>query len=169
MVTPLDWSARLRESRFRRKLVRSMSVAAALWGLAMGVLFGVPFVFGQLAEREKAASRHHAKAYREVKDMRDRVRLVQRYSDRARGALEMLKLSSDRLPDGITLTSWQYKRGENVRLSGEAEQPTQVYEFKNALVKSGVFADVRLTGPSASRGGKQRFDVDAVFEEKEEK
>ena len=141
--------------------------------LLMGVLFGVPFVYGQMTEHQKTLSKRHAKAYKEVKEMCDKVKLVQQYSDHARGSLEMLKAVSDRMPAGITLTSFSYKRGERLSVVGEAAQPTDVYEFKNALTEAAtedgekLFAAVTLTGPSQSRG-VHKFSIDGSFEVEEE-
>ena len=172
-VTPADWAELRTEARFTRKLVAFLAVAAAGWLLLMGVLFGVPFAYGQMTERQKTLSKRHAAAYRDVKEMRDKVKLVQQYSDHARGSLEMLKAVSDRLPEGITLTSFSYKRGERLSIVGEAARPTDVYAFKNALTEAEtedeekLFADVTLTGPSQSRG-VHKFTIEGSFEAAEE-
>ncbi len=184
-VTPSDWGELREEARFRKKLTAFLTVAAAGWALVMAVLFGGPIVYGQLAERQKMICRRHAKAFREVKEMRDKVKLVQQYSDHARGTLEMLKAVSDRMPEGVTLTSFNYKRGEKLSLVGEADQPTVVYDFKNALTEAAMvaegaeseggeesdverlFAEVALTGPSKSRNG-HRFSIECLFESAEE-
>ena len=86
---------------------------------------------------------------------------------------EMFKAVVDRMPEGITLTAFQYKRGANVHVTGEAEQPTDVYRFKESFDQitvddEPVFADVRMPGVSG-RGGKNKFDIDASFESEEEK
>ena len=110
------------------------------------------------------------------------MKLVQQYSDHARGSLEMLKAVSDRTPQGVTLTSYSYRRGERLSIAGEAAQPTDVYEFKNALANAEIvfddegeeqstdklFADVALTGPSQSRG-VHKFTIECRFEEEGEK
>ena len=172
-VTPQDWVELRTEARFTKKLMVFLAAAAAGWLLLMGVLFGVPFVYGQMTERQKGMSKRHATAYREVKEMRDKVKLVQQYSDHARGALEMLKAVSDRMPEGITLTSYSYRRGERLSIVGEAQQPTDVYEFKNALTEAAteddekLFADVTLTGPSQSRG-VHKFTIEGSFVAEEE-
>lgn len=193
-VTPADWTELREESRFRRKLAMALSVAAAGWALAMGVLFGGPVVYDRLAERQKTICRRHARAYREVKDMRDKVELVRQYSDHARGTLEMLKAVSDRMPEGVTLTSFNYKKGEKLSIVGEADQPTVVYDFKNALANAAIveekedaeeesggeqsaesgeqegeklFAVVTLTGPSRSRN-VHKFSIECLFESGEE-
>ena len=172
-VTPADWAELRTEARFTKKLIVFLAAAAAGWMLLMGVLFGVPFVYGQMTERQKTLSKRHAKAYKEVKEMCDKVKLVQQYSDHARGSLEMLKAVSDRMPAGITLTSFSYKRGERLSVVGEAAQPTDVYEFKNALTEAvtedgeKLFTAVTLTGPSQSRG-VHKFSIEGSFETEEE-
>ncbi|MCQ2391157.1 MAG: PilN domain-containing protein [Kiritimatiellae bacterium] len=180
-VTPEAWDTALKESRFKKRLVGSLSVAGGIWLLVMGVLWGVPCYFNWMTARQDAMSKAHKKAYTEVANMRARVRLVQRYSDHACGALEMLKAFSDRMPEGVTLSQLTYKRGEGVRISAEAVQPDNAYAFKDALAKTErerialdgeaaedeeserMFADVILSEVKQSRGGVNRFDIEAKF------
>ena len=186
-VTPEAWDMALKESRFRKRLVTGLAVAGGIWLLAMGVLWGVPCYFNWMTARQTAISKKHIAAYTDVFNMRARVRLVQRYSDHACGALEMLKAFSDRLPEGVTLTQLTYKRGEGIRVSAEAAQPTDAYAFKDALAKAErervasdgdeadddeegerMFADVILSEVKQSRGGVNKFDVEAKFEKEED-
>lgn len=168
-VTPFAWDQALKEARFKKRLTASLAVAGTIWALAMGALFGVPVYFGWQTDRVKAASKRQQRAYTEVRDMRDRVKLVQRYSDHARGALETLKLFSDLMPEGVLLTQFQYRRGESVRVSAEAPQANDAYEYKNAITRAEdergerLFAEVTLSEVKQARGGGNRFDVEAKF------
>ena len=172
-ITPADWAELRTEARFTKRLMLVVAAAATGWALLMGALFGVPFVYGRMTERQKTLSKRHAKAYLEVKEMRDKVKLVQQYSDHARGTLEMLKAVSDRMPEGVTLTSFTYRRGERLSIAGEASLPTHVYEFKNALANADMedggrlFEAVTLTGPSQSKG-VHKFSIECSFEPEEE-
>ena len=83
-------------------------------------------------------------------------------------ALEIMKAVSDRLPEGVTLSSWNYKRDEGIRVSGDAETSEATYAFKDAMdaMTAGdeedgekIFNTVNLNGPNASKGG-YRFDLD---------
>ena len=173
-VTPEAWNVALKEARFKKQLTVGMIIAGAIWLLAMLVLFGVPLGFGWLTDRQKAASKRHQTIYRKVKDTRDRVKLVQRYSDHARGALETMKVIADRLPEGVTLSQFQYRRGDNVHVWAEASQPTDAYAFKKALDKvtmdddTPLFDDVSLSEVKQSRGGGHRFDIEAKFKAEDE-
>jgi hypothetical protein len=173
-VTPSDWVEARTEARFRRKLFTFLVAAAAGWALLMAVLFGVPIVYGQMTEHQQAISKRHAKAHAEVAEMRKKANIVQQYSDHARGALEMLKAISDRMPEGVTkLRSYTFKRGESITLSGEAEQQNDVLDFKDELAKAetedgtSLFAVVNLKGPSQSKG-VYTFSIECLFEGEEE-
>ena len=167
-VLPASWREMLEETRFKAKLVRNLSIAVGVWVLVMAVLLGVPFVYGLMTDHQKSLSREHAAKYREVKEMKEKLDLVKKYSDHSRGALEILKAVSDRLPDGVELNSWTFKHEEGVRFAGESVDAAGVYTLKNRLLEAEVFAEVNLTGPSAGKGGKQKFDIDCRYEREEE-
>ena len=177
---PESWREVLDETRFKAKLKKFLAIAGGIWAFVMLVLFGVPVVFGFLTDRQKSLCREHSRQYKSVLAMKEKVDLVRKYSDHARGALETMKRVSDLLPlpEGsdsscIELNSWNFRRedGERsggVKFSGEADSTALVYQFKDALVDCGLFAQVDLQGPSAGKGGRQRFDIDCRFEGEEQ-
>lgn len=177
---PESWREVLEETRFKAKLKKFLAIAGGIWAFVMLVLFGVPVVFGLLTDRQKSLCREHSRQYKSVLAMKEKVDLVRKYSDHARGALETMKMVSDLLPlpEGsdsscIELNSWNFRRedGERsggVKFSGEADSTALVYQFKDALVDCGLFAQVDLQGPSAGKGGRQRFDIDCRFEGEEQ-
>lgn len=175
-VLPASWREVLDETRFKAKLRRFLAVSGGIWALLMAVLFGVPIAYGMLTDHQRSLRRgEHARQYKAVLETKEKVDVVTKYSDHSRGALEIMKAVSDRLPlpEGassscIELNSWNFKREDGLRISGEADSPGLVYQFKDALIESGVFAVVELHGPSAGRGGRQRFDIDCRFHGEEE-
>ena len=170
---PESWREMLEETRFKAKLVKSLSVAIGIWLLAVGVLFGVPVVYGFMTDHQKGLSKQHQRQYAAVKEMKAKVDLIRKYSDHARGALEIMKAVSDRLPAGVTLSSWNYRRDEGVRVSGEAGSSEETYAFKDAMDEMAggegekIFNAVNLNGPNASKGG-YRFDLECQYQSGEE-
>ena len=174
-VLPDSWREVLDETRFKAKLKKFLAIAGGIWALVMLVLFGVPVVFGLLTDHQRTLSREHSRQYKAVLATKEKVNLVRKYSDHSRGALEIMKAVSDTLPmpedadsSCIELNSWNFKREEGVRFSGEADTAALVYQFKDALIDSGIFAEVNLQGPSAGKGNRQRFDIDCRFQAEEE-
>ncbi len=167
-LTPQVWRDQIKALRVRKRVMTGVGIALAIWAGLMGTLFAGPAVYKQLTAQVRKHSRAHAKAYRQVSDTRERVNLIESYTDRSRSSLEMLRLVSSVLPQGITLIGFTYRRDEGVKVSGEADQPTVVYDFKNAVTENPLFESVGLVGPSISRG-KHKFDVDATFKGRPEK
>jgi hypothetical protein len=167
-LTPRAWRDEMKEARLRKRVLTGVGIALAVWAVFMGVLFSGPLVYRQLTARERAASKAHAKAFKAVSDTRERVRLIEAYTDRSKSPLELLRVASDELPQGITLVGFTCRRDDGVKISGEADQPSLVYGFKDALAANPLFGTVTLTGPSISKG-KHKFDVDAKFKGVEEK
>ena len=170
-VLPESWRDFLAETRFKAKMIRSLAVAVGVWLLVVGVLVGVPMVYGFMTDYQKGLCRDHQRQYRAVKEMKGKVELVRKYSDHARGALEIMKAVSDRLPEGMELSSWDYKREDGLRISGEADSANDIYKFKDEMIELGgedrVFAAVNLTGPRAGRAGRQTFDLECKYESEE--
>ena len=187
-VLPDSWREVLAETRYKAKLIRNVAIAAGIWALVMAVLFGVPVGYGFMTDYQKGLSREHAKAYKQVKEKKEKTELVQKYSDHARGALEIMRAVSDRLPDGITLSSWDYTRGEaeddyakgGVHFRGESDDRKSITGFKDAMadltavdeeddnsVPEIVFKTVNL-GQINDRKGKQSFDLELRYKEAED-
>ncbi|MBQ0031393.1 MAG: hypothetical protein KBT68_01180, partial [bacterium] len=174
---PESWRELLEETRFKHKLVRYLAIAGGVWLLIMAILFGVPMVYGFMTDHQKSLSKQHQRQHAAVKEMKAKVDLIHKYSDHARGALEIMRALSDRLPPigsnppEITLSSWSYNREEGVRVSGDAETAEAVYAFKDAMDEMAdgedgegerIFGAVDLSGPNASKGG-YRFDLDCQY------
>ena len=175
---PASWREVLEETRFKAKMVKYLAIAGGIWLLAMGVLFGVPVAYGFLTDRQKDQSKQHARQYKAVKDMKAKVDVIHKYSDHARGALEIMKAISDRLPEGVTLSSWYYKREDGVVIKGEAESAEAVYALKDAMdaLAAGededaekIFGEVELKGPNASRSKNMyTFDLSCFYAKEDE-
>lgn len=161
-LTPQTWRDAVKESRLRQRVVTGVGVAMGVWALFMAVLFAGPVVYKQMTAHVRNASKAHAKAFKQVSDTRERVNLILAYTDRSYSSLEMLRMASSYLPQGITLIGFNYRREDGVKIAGEADQSTLVYDFKNAVTEDPLFESVSLTGPSISKG-KHKFEVDAKF------
>ena len=173
---PESWRELLEETRFKAKLVKYLAIAGGVWLLIMAVLFGVPTAYNFMTDHQKALSKQHQRQYAAVKEMKAKVDLIHKYSDHARGALEIMKALSDRLPDGVTLSSWGYRRDEGVRVAGDSDTAEAAYAFKDAMDEMAegedgegerIFGTVDLSGPNATKGG-YRFNLDCQYQREEE-
>lgn len=169
---PASWAEVLAETRFKAKLVKYVSVAVGIWALAIGVLFGVPVVYGFMTDSQKTETKRQHSKFLEVKKMVDKVNLVRKYSDRAHSALELMKAVSDRMPSDVTLSDWEYKRDKGIVVKGDAGQSSAVYAFKDAMEAMAfgegedavrVFGAVNMGTVGAAKGGRVRFSLELDF------
>lgn len=169
---PASWAEVLAETRFKAKLVRRVAVAGTVWALIMAVLIGVPFGYGYLTDRQRAMSKAHSRRYQEVKTLQDKVELVRRFSDNSRGALEVMRAVSERVPEDVTLKDWSYDHEKGLRFSARSTEDQQAYDFKDAMEAlafedgTRVFESVKLEGLSMSKG-EWRFGLDLQFKAEE--
>ena len=174
---PASWREVMDETRFKAKLTKFLVVAGAIWALAMAVLFGVPVVYGFMTDHQKGLSRQHSRKYKEVVAMKERVEIVRKYSDHTLGALEIMKAVSDRLPEGVTLSSWNYKQGDGLRIAGEAPLDGSELDLKESMEAlaygdengetNKVFSSVHLGNTSEAKG-MRRFNLDLSLKTEEE-
>ena len=169
---PESWAEFLAETRFKAKLMKFLAVAAGIWILAMGVLFGVPIVYGFMTDSKKSDTKRHHARFVEVKNMVDKVNLVRKYSDHDHSALEILKAVSDRLPEDVTLSDWDYRRDKGIVLKGDAAQSSDIYELKDRMEAMAfgegedaerVFGEVKMGSVGSSRGGRYRFTLELNY------
>ena len=166
-LTPQYWRDALKEGLTRKRVVVGVAVAIGIWALFMAALFSGPLVYKQLSNGVKKQSKAHSRSFKSVSDTRNRVNLILSYTNREHSPLELLRITSGYLPQGIILTGFNFKKQEGVKISGVADQPTLVYQFKNAVTEDPLFDSVSLTGPSASKG-KHKFEISALFKGGEE-
>jgi hypothetical protein len=161
-LTPAVWRTAMHEAKITKHVYTGLAIAMAVWALIMGCLFGAPRYYKFRTDRCKAYAKAHANAYKQVADTRSRVQLIESYMDRSHSSLEMLRIASEALPQGVKLAGYTYKKEEGIKINGDADEPSLVYAYKDAITANPLFETVTLTGPSASRG-KHKFDIDAKF------
>lgn len=177
-MTPEPWREDLLETRFRSKLKIWCGAAAGVWLLLTGGMYGAEMAWGWMANRQKdlRKERAHAAAYKEVSNMKSRVELIARYTDKSKSALDMLKTVTECLPDSeaMIFKSFQFARGESVKVSGTAGAREEVRSFTENMEgatfesdgETKVFPLVRQTGGETLRkDGTVNYTIEGFFAE----
>lgn len=166
-LVPQAWRSQERDLRKRRRFMMGVAAAVGLWCVLAGLLFAAPKI---VAMRTAAVADRIAAGeadYRAVSDVRQRVRLIRSYMDRSDSLLEVFRDVCIFMPEGLELGSVTYRRGDTVKLAGDAAQPALVYTLKDAIDASGRFDNerTRLSGPTRDARMRFRFEIDARFRE----
>jgi Tfp pilus assembly protein PilN len=167
-LTPGDWQQAARERRFKKKLLSVAGGALGLWitlvGLGLGVLYEERSDLEQLREKDARLSG----ASLEVRELRARALMLKHYTDESHSALECLWEITRKLPDGVDLGSFSYRKGETIRITGEARLVDQIYNFKTALDESDLFVESVLQSVRRDRRKRREiFDIEIQLPEEE--
>jgi Tfp pilus assembly protein PilN len=159
-LIPASWRSQEALRKFHRRTWQGVAAAIAGW-VVLAAAMGGGYLYQRtrfsLLEQERAALSVPAN---EASQLRRRVLSIRQYMDRRFSVLECLREIAALLPADVLLTSCTYRQDEGLKLSGEARQVGGVYDFKNKLDASPLFAQCKLQGPRAERGGRQVFDMD---------
>lgn len=162
-LTPVSWRQAETKKQSRKKMITITAVLSAAWMLMAGGFMG--YVFYQ--ERDLASllveQANWEKPANEVRDMAGRIRIIQQYMDRTDSALECLREVTELLPQsGIELSTFNYKKGESLTLTGDALARGIVLEYNDNLNKSKIFTQV-IPGDIKIMQGKHRFNFVLTF------
>lgn len=158
-LTPAAWKAVASSKEFRRRMWLTAGGVLGAWAvLAGGFAGGFTLETHQvnlLRQQKEAVGLQAA----EVRQMRQRVQLIQRYTNDTHSALECLRELCVQWAPGVEMSSFSYRKGESVKMSGSAASVDQVYAFKRKLDGSGLFQQADLQGPRQDRDRRQVFDL----------
>ena len=163
-LTPPAWRTAGEQVLFRRRMILASVAVVVVWlGLLVGPYGGV---WLQRALLKQLETRHAAvrDPALEVRNIRRLVSVIRRYLDNRFSSLECLREVSERMPAGVSLGQFIYRKGESLRLSGDAQTVEQVYDFKRSLDASEWLRESSLTGPSYDARKKlHTFEIDILL------
>lgn len=135
---------------FRRRLIGTTVGVACFWAVTMAGIFGL-MAYEQLTLSDLKSERDRwMSPAKDVGAVKRRVAVIRLYMDQRYSALECLREIAERKPDGVFLNAMTYKKGEAIRLNGEADSPDIVYTLRSNLTASPLFknSEATLVGPN---------------------
>ncbi len=164
-LAPADWKAALASRRLQRGLIAAGAIFVALWALAVGALaVGLHLQKKQLSDAQAELAALQAPS-REVGQLKEQVRALERYLDPTFSALECLREISERLPGGLDITALTYKKYGQVALRGESDTSDPIYGFFQELEQTELFPSVKPEGVTQQqRSGRTRSQFKLTLE-----
>ncbi len=150
-LVPAEWRATATSRRFRTRLFLAAGVALGIW--LVGVIgFFIGFQWNRMQlSRIEARLAELQKPADAVRNLQRQIHSFETYLDRQRSALECLREISAVLPQDVDLTSFQFKKGKNIVLRGEARSVEPIYDFKKSLDKSPLFTSIEMGSTQPSK------------------
>lgn len=160
-MTPAAWRLADKSRSFKRRMLAASAAVFGIWLLLIVGIFGGFYLQQWSVDRLKLKKEELDKPAKKVTEIRSRVMVIKRYMDWTKSPLECLRETSSLQPHGVDMTSFTYRKGEGVKISGEADTVNLVYDFKNSLDGAHFFAGTTLDGPRHDpRKGKEMFNMD---------
>lgn len=168
-LTPPHWLAREKEAATKKKMLIFSAIAGGIWLLITIILFSGPAIYRHLTARTNNRANLERGQYNAVVQLKDRVEMLERYTNSDRSVLEVLRALIGDMPEGIVFSSITYRHDQGLRFSGDSPTTAEVYALKDLLDNSGTYAEVKISQLAVERRTqRQRFDIEANFKGLEE-
>lgn len=141
---PVAWRISAAASRIKRQMIFATALVLGLWIIGIAVLMIGYHLEQRKLNKLEARINLLQEPTDEVRGLQQRVKSFEQYLDKKRSALECLREISQLLPENVELLSFQFKKGNNVLLRGEALSVNPIYDFKQALDQSTLFKAIEL-------------------------
>lgn len=164
-LAPASWKSALETRRLNGILLTAAGVFLGLWLVVVATLFTMyKLETGRLAEA-RASLKALQEPARQVEELKEQVKSLERYADRTYSGLECLREISSVLPGGLDITALTYKKYGQVNVRGEANSSDPIYDFFQALENSQMFPAVKPEGVTQQpRGGRMKSQFKVTIE-----
>lgn len=159
---PGSWTAELQQQKAKIRNISIFSVIMVVWLCLITYLYGYPYLISHKIDKANKISEQLLPESSKVQDFRNRINIIDSYSDRSRSPLELLREVCIYMPEGIDLTQFRYRGTEKIlQVEGRAQSSSIIYDFMNNLRNSKLLGENRLTsGPTHNKNlGKDVFEL----------
>lgn len=163
---PGSWTAELQQQKAKVRNISIFSVIMVLWFCLITYLYGYPYLISHKIDKANKISEQLLPESSKVQDFRNRINIIDSYSDRTRSPLELLREVCIYMPEGIDLTQFRYRGTDKIlQIEGRAQSSSIIYDFMNNLRGSKLLGENRLTsGPTHNKNlGKDVFELAIVI------
>lgn len=157
-LMPPEYAARYRQQWIDRLWMRGAGMVVAVYLAGLIIYFGALQVMGYQFYRLQQEVSSYSQEYTNVVQLKQRVTLLEEQKILKFAALDSWKLISDLLPEGLTLTTFNFQKGKTVMLGGTVAQEnvSSLTDYYEALTKASFngkpMALGNLVTPPASPG-----------------
>lgn len=162
---PTSWKNEIQQQKAKIRNTAIFFSIMLIWLALIAYLYGYPYILDKKIAAKQIESSQLEPESSSVQDYRNRINIINRYSDRSLSPLEILREVCIYLPDGITLTSFRYRKTDKVvQIEGRADSTPVVYDFINNLRSSQLLGESYLKGPTENRTLKKHvFELEVVI------
>lgn len=141
-LVPTEWIQRQQKSSFIKNLTASIALLLGIW---IGFITIAGTIFA-IRKSNYSSLKEEAETQRipvlKAQAIQREVVSLGKYADHSRSAIEILRILSENLPDGVKITSFNYTKGKAIRLNGTGPSSEIIYEYFQKLGNIDLFEGV---------------------------
>ncbi|MBQ9343914.1 MAG: hypothetical protein IJT88_01710 [Kiritimatiellae bacterium] len=154
-LAPAAWREADKERQFRRSLLQVGVAFLMVWAVALVAFLTWLNIRRSTLARAEAEAQALERPALAVRALKATLKELQVYADRSASPLECLRAVSLAMPDGISMSSFVYVKGQDLKIRGDAEEAQRVYDFVSELEKCGLFPVVHNDAMNTRAGQRQ--------------
>jgi Tfp pilus assembly PilM family ATPase len=158
-LLPDEWRQKRQEIAFRRRLIRGGIAVAVAYALALAVFLTFLTARNSHLSRVTKAINDRQAEFHRAKALQSELLAMTKQLDTKHSALEVLREVSVLLPENVKLTSFVYKKDQNITLKGQAPTATLALDYQSRLEKSDLFSKVVAERSATEAGGLTKFGL----------
>lgn len=143
-LAPPEWASADAARSTLRTMILATSILLGVWLLLLGAFHLALGVRRSQLAKVRAEREALVGPVSEVRQIRDKVMFLRRYTDRTFSSLEVLREVAIALPAEMDLSNFTYNKSGSVTIHGEAGQEDPIYKFVERLQQSTLFSEVKL-------------------------
>ncbi|PYL00419.1 MAG: hypothetical protein DME19_05180, partial [Verrucomicrobia bacterium] len=137
-LLPAEFSTRYQQQFIDRLWMRGLAGLAVVYVFGVLIYLGALHVFKYQAGKVQNQVAALSGAYTNALQLKERVRILQEQVNLKFAALDCWKVASELLPPELTLTSFNFSKGDRILLRGNAhdEDEPKITEYNEAMSKA---------------------------------
>ena len=158
-LLPDEWRLKRRTAAFRQRLIRGAIAAGAVYALALAVFVTLLAFKASQLHRVENEVKSLQPSFRQARQTQSELVTMRKQLETKFSALEVLREVTARLPEGVRLSEFAFKKDQTVGLKGQAPSAAVSDDFPIRLEKSELFSKVTPNRSSTEAGGLTKFDL----------
>ena len=158
-LLPDEWRQRRRAAALRQRLIRGAIAAGAVYAVALVVFLTLMAVKTSQLHRVDLKIKNLQGDFKTARQLQSRLIAMRKQLDTQSSALEVLREITMRMPEGVKLNYFNFKKDQTVTLKGQSPSAAIALDFQSRLEQCELFSKITAGQSRTEAGGLTKFDL----------
>jgi hypothetical protein len=158
-LLPDEWRQKRRAAALRQRLIRGVIAVGVVYALVLVVFLAALAVRSAQQRNIENEIKNVQGDFTKARQLQGEMLAMRKQLDTKFSALEVLREIVVRMPEGMRLNEFVFKKDESVGLKGQAPSAAIAIDFQSRLEQCELFSKVTANRSSTEAGGLTKFDL----------